>query len=261
MQLASHAMPAEKYGWRPGEGVRSVGEVFNHVSSANYFFPTFWNGGKAPADVDLRSFEKTLSNDKAKTIDTLKKSFDYVRQAIIATPEADLDRQIKIFGEDATVRDAMMVVGTPRPRASRPVDRLRPLERRRAAVERQGGLGTRKAPHLPGPPLPALHPPCRGEEGEKQRKLLRILSCFSPSLPGRGGWRAGREGLGSEGSAAPTPSRSRKTLSIARRSASRRPCLLISSPETFTGQSSSHVVDHRRLPDLLLRIPIPVRIA
>jgi uncharacterized damage-inducible protein DinB len=111
MQLAN-AMPAEKYGWRPGEGVRSVGEVFNHVAAANYFFPTFWNGGKAPADVDPRSFEKTLSNDKAKTIETLKKSFDYVRQAIIATPEADLSRQIKIFGQDATVRDAMMVVVT-----------------------------------------------------------------------------------------------------------------------------------------------------
>src|SRR5262245_8253324 len=27
----AEAMPAEKYAWRPGEGVRSVGEVYNHV--------------------------------------------------------------------------------------------------------------------------------------------------------------------------------------------------------------------------------------
>src|SRR5262245_24686652 len=33
------AMPAEKYTWRPGQGVRSVGEVFNHVAAANYFLP------------------------------------------------------------------------------------------------------------------------------------------------------------------------------------------------------------------------------
>jgi uncharacterized damage-inducible protein DinB len=110
MQLAN-AMPAEKYGWRPGEGVRSVGEVFNHVASANYFFPTLW-GGTVPAGVDPQSLEKAMSGDKAKTIDTLQKSFDNVRQAILAVPEADLNRKIKIFGNDATVRDAMMIVVT-----------------------------------------------------------------------------------------------------------------------------------------------------
>lgn len=110
LQLAN-AMPADKYGWRPGEGVRSVGEVFNHVASANYFFPTLW-GGTVPAGVDPQSLEKTMSGDKAKTIETLQKSFDNVRQAILAVPEADLNRKIKIFGQDATVRDAMMVVVT-----------------------------------------------------------------------------------------------------------------------------------------------------
>lgn len=29
-------MPAEKYSWRPGEGVRSVGEVYTHIVAANY---------------------------------------------------------------------------------------------------------------------------------------------------------------------------------------------------------------------------------
>ncbi|HEY0514302.1 MAG TPA: DinB family protein [Thermoanaerobaculia bacterium] len=107
----ANAMPADKYGWRPGEGVRSVGEVFNHVASANYFFPTLW-GGKVPAGVDPQSLEKTMSGDKAKTIDTLQKSFDNVRAAILAVPEADLNKPIKIFGHDATVRDAMMIVVT-----------------------------------------------------------------------------------------------------------------------------------------------------
>ncbi len=107
----ANAMPAEKYGWRPGEGVRSVGEVFNHVASANYFFPTLW-GGTVPAGVNPQTLEKEMSGDKAKTIETLQKSFDNVRQAILAVPEADLNRKIKIFGHDATVRDAMMVVVT-----------------------------------------------------------------------------------------------------------------------------------------------------
>jgi len=32
----AEAMPAEKYTWRPGEGVRSIGEVFTHITAANY---------------------------------------------------------------------------------------------------------------------------------------------------------------------------------------------------------------------------------
>jgi uncharacterized damage-inducible protein DinB len=106
----AEAMPAEKYTWRPGEGVRSVGEVFNHASAANYFLPTFW-GAKIPAGVDPRTLEKD-GGDKAKTIDTLKKSFDQLKQEIQAVPEADLGRQIKLFGHDATVRDAMMVLAS-----------------------------------------------------------------------------------------------------------------------------------------------------
>src|SRR2546422_6490260 len=33
---SAEAMPAEKYSWRPGEGVRSVGEVYAHIVGANY---------------------------------------------------------------------------------------------------------------------------------------------------------------------------------------------------------------------------------
>jgi uncharacterized damage-inducible protein DinB len=102
------AMPAEKYSWRPGQGVRSVGEVFAHVAGGNYFLPTFW-GVKPPAGVDPRGFEKE-GGDKAKTIDTLKKSFEHVRQAIDSLPEADLDKGIKLFGRDATPREAILAV-------------------------------------------------------------------------------------------------------------------------------------------------------
>jgi len=107
----ANAMPADKYGWRPGEGVRSTGEVFNHVASANYFFPTLW-GAKVPAGIDPRSLEKEMSGDKAKTVDTLKKSFDHVRQEILVVPDSDLDRKVNLFGHEGTVRDVMMVLVT-----------------------------------------------------------------------------------------------------------------------------------------------------
>ena len=106
----AEAIPAEKYGWRPGEGVRSTGEVFMHVASANYFLPTFW-GAKVPAGVDPRNLEKEGA-DKAKTVAALKQSFEFVRQAIQAVPEADLSRQLQVFGHQATVAEVMLGVAT-----------------------------------------------------------------------------------------------------------------------------------------------------
>src|SRR5438105_14481345 len=44
----AEAMPAEKYTWRRGEGVRSVGEVFTHIIGANYASPGPW-GPRRPA--------------------------------------------------------------------------------------------------------------------------------------------------------------------------------------------------------------------
>src|SRR5882724_4245997 len=35
----AEAIPQEKYSWRPGEGVRSVSEVYMHVAGANYLIP------------------------------------------------------------------------------------------------------------------------------------------------------------------------------------------------------------------------------
>ncbi len=106
----AEAMPAEKFAWRPAEGVRSAGEVFAHVSGANFFLPTLW-GGTIPAGVDPRTFEKE-GGDKDKTVATLKKSFDNVLQAIQAVPDGDLDKTAKLFSRDGTVREAMLIVAT-----------------------------------------------------------------------------------------------------------------------------------------------------
>ena len=106
----AEAMPADKYGWRPGEGVRSVGEVYMHVASANFWLPTFW-GAKVPAGVDPRNLEKDGA-DKAKTVAALKQSFDFVHQAIDAVPDSELHKPIKIFGHDAVVVEAMLGIAT-----------------------------------------------------------------------------------------------------------------------------------------------------
>src|SRR5436853_4701176 len=70
----------------------------------------------------------------------------------------------------------------------------RPLQSDRLGISGAGVL-YRETPHLPGPPLPALHlhPFRRGEEGEKQEPVTGSISS-SPLSPRKGGWRAGREG-------------------------------------------------------------------
>jgi uncharacterized damage-inducible protein DinB len=106
----AEAMPAEKYGWRPGEGVRSVGEVFAHTAAANYFLPTLV-GVKMPEGVNPREFEKS-GGDKAKTSETLKASFEHARKAVQSLADADLDTAVKIFGQDGTYRAALLLLAT-----------------------------------------------------------------------------------------------------------------------------------------------------
>jgi uncharacterized damage-inducible protein DinB len=105
----AEAMPADKYTWHP-EGARTVGEVFNHVAGANYFIPTLL-GAKMPAGVDPRTFDKE-AGDKAKTVETLKKSFDHVIAAINDVPEADLGKTVKIFDHDGTYLDVVFIIVT-----------------------------------------------------------------------------------------------------------------------------------------------------
>ena len=46
------AIPAEKYAWRPADGVRSVGEVVQHVAGGVYYL-TLMMGVTPPAGVKV----------------------------------------------------------------------------------------------------------------------------------------------------------------------------------------------------------------
>ena len=98
------AMPAEKYSWRPGHGVRSVSEVYMHIAGANYTLVSFV--GDRPM-LDARSLERVT--EKARVLEELRRSFDYLRNAIISTSDSDLDKPIRMFGNDSTERAAFMM--------------------------------------------------------------------------------------------------------------------------------------------------------
>ena len=106
LELAQ-AVPAEKYSWRPGEGVRSVSEVYVHIASGNYFLMKFI-GINPPADFN-RDMEKTIT-EKAQVIEAMKKSFDHVRQAVLKTSDADLEKGVELFGQNTTYRDVFFTL-------------------------------------------------------------------------------------------------------------------------------------------------------
>jgi len=104
----AEAVPAEKYSWRPAEGVRSIGEVYAHIATANYGIARAL-GTPLPAGMDLKTIN-AAAGDKAKTIQTLKDSFAQFRAAILAIKDADLNNPQKMFGQDTTVRGAFIMI-------------------------------------------------------------------------------------------------------------------------------------------------------
>ena len=104
----AEAMPADKYSWRPAEGVRSVGEVYTHIIMANYgvarALRTPFPGGFEPKAL------AAMSGDKTKVLPVLKESFAHFRGAILALNDADADKPQKMFNRETTLRGSLMMI-------------------------------------------------------------------------------------------------------------------------------------------------------
>jgi len=112
-QLAE-AMPEDAYDWRPGDGVRSVGEVYLHVAFGNYLWVTLC-GGKVPEDVGFVADQSKIhdwdiqTSDKAEIIATMKKSFDVLRKTVKDFTQEDLDnKEIEFFGMKTSLRNFLV---------------------------------------------------------------------------------------------------------------------------------------------------------
>jgi hypothetical protein len=94
----AEATPAEKFAWRPADGVRSTGEVYMHIVFANFYLVSV-TGPKMPAGLK-QDAEKTVTS-KAEVIDWLKQSLEAVKEAHLAMKPADLQRTVHIANRDA----------------------------------------------------------------------------------------------------------------------------------------------------------------
>jgi uncharacterized damage-inducible protein DinB len=117
----AEAIPADKYGWRPAEGVRTVSEVFVHAANANLLLPVTL--GAAPAEgftppADMPAVMAWMQEREAGTTakDTvlaeLRKSLDYAAAALGGLPTAGLEETIQPLGFPASRRAYALVLLT-----------------------------------------------------------------------------------------------------------------------------------------------------
>jgi uncharacterized damage-inducible protein DinB len=107
IELAA-ATPQNKFSWRPGKDVRTTGEVFMHVVTANYGLPNF-AGVKPPEGFDFRTHEKSLTK-KEDIEKALKESFAHMKKALTDTSEADLNKPTEFFGMKSTYRGVYLLL-------------------------------------------------------------------------------------------------------------------------------------------------------
>ena len=103
----AEAIPEDRYAWRPGEGVRSVREVFLHVAAANYSLPAMIDF-PTPEGVDPK--EVTAVSRKSEVVESLKASFAHVRLALEEMPDEDLGKPLKAFGQERTYQGMMLFI-------------------------------------------------------------------------------------------------------------------------------------------------------
>jgi uncharacterized damage-inducible protein DinB len=93
-----------KYDWKPGQGVRSVGDVFNLIVTENRMLVGVLSGtpntGAKPAPI----------TDPEKLQEALKASYVDLQKAITGLADIDLQAPVKLFGRDMTKQGALMLI-------------------------------------------------------------------------------------------------------------------------------------------------------
>ncbi len=104
----ANAIPESAYGWRPAPGVRSVGEVFQHIAADNYILPVYM-GTPAPAATGITAdyntavaFETRRGLTKAQIVADLEASFAHLHRAINVNTDANITENINWFGQQTT---------------------------------------------------------------------------------------------------------------------------------------------------------------
>jgi uncharacterized damage-inducible protein DinB len=104
------AIPEEKYGWRPAEGVRSIREVLLHIAYGNRLMVNISNGiepGELRQQVESQMKAEKEPLTKEQVIQALTESFRFVRNQLETATGGSLSRDVDFWGTPTTRRGVL----------------------------------------------------------------------------------------------------------------------------------------------------------
>ena len=109
----AQAMPDDTYSWRPGEGVRSVSEVYMHVAAANLGIPASAMGVPLPEGYTQEMLGGAEGiTDKAEVVRHLEASFAHLASLLEGLTDQDLQKPVNLFGRDTSWLGAALLLQT-----------------------------------------------------------------------------------------------------------------------------------------------------
>ena len=108
-------IPEDKYGWRPGPGVRSIKEVFLHIAFGNTLQLHLLESPTKEAlnqEIERNAKAETDPLTKDQVVARLTESFAAVRKAMDESTAGSLQREIDFFGRKATARALFIEIDT-----------------------------------------------------------------------------------------------------------------------------------------------------
>ncbi len=93
-----------KYDWKPGQGIRSVGDVFNLILKENGMLAGVLSG------TPNREAKLAPITDPDKLQEALKASYVNLQEAITGLSDQELQTPVKLFGRDMTKLGALMLI-------------------------------------------------------------------------------------------------------------------------------------------------------
>jgi uncharacterized damage-inducible protein DinB len=110
----AEAIPKAQYGWRPAEGVRSVGEVLMHLAAGNYVILE-----RIGADSDAgtgpggrRLDDPGVVTDPDDIAEAVEESFRFAVEVVRTTPSEGLWGQAARAGQGTTLASQILLVQT-----------------------------------------------------------------------------------------------------------------------------------------------------
>ena len=101
----AETIPADKYTWRPAEGVRSISEVFLHIAGSNFNMPRVL--GVSPREGMVSGDYDKSTSDKTAVVAALKRSFTFMRQGVEKLRDTDAETTLPWFDGKNTYRGVL----------------------------------------------------------------------------------------------------------------------------------------------------------